>query len=344
MGTVARWVKKRLRHHPRLFRWARDARRRWKVVRSAALPRNYWDQSVAEVETGGPRGWLDSELVEVEYIRPQISGDKRVDYLQHFVGRHLPDRPVSRGLSLGCGGGNLERALVALDAAQHMDAYDASPESIRLAEQLAAEAGMAQRLHYGVRDIDRIELPAETYDFVVVKMALHHFEHLEHVYRQIQRSLRPGGVFMFNEFVGPTRFQWTDRQLQQVNELLQGLPDAHRTVPFIDRPTIAQMLAEDPTESVRSAEILPLLEDYFDVVERKPYGGTLLNLLLTETLGTFEVENEIHRDLLYRLFEIERTRIAQGELPSDFIYVVAKGRATAPRLASKPTTRAKETT
>jgi hypothetical protein len=129
---------------------------------------------------------------------------------------------------------------------------------------------------------------------------------------------------MFNEFVGPTRFQWTDEQLRQVNVLLQSLPDAHRSVPFIDRPTIAQMLAEDPTESVRSAEILPLLGNYFEIIEQRPYGGTLLNLLLTETLHTFDVEDAAQRQLLRRLFEAEHSLLAAAELPSDFTYVVAR--------------------
>lgn len=324
MGSLVYWVKTRLRHHPQLFRWARDARRQLRVMRSAVLPQNYWDDSVADVEVGGPRGWLDSEFVEVEYIRPQISGDKDVDYLRHFLQQHVPQRPVSRALSLGCGGGNLERALIALDAAQQIDAFDASPESIRLAGQLAQEAGCGDRIHYDVRDIDRIQLPLATYDFVVIKMALHHFENLEQVYQQIRRSLRPGGLFMFNEFVGPTRFQWSDVQLQLINELLQTFPDAHRTVPFIDRPTIAQMIAEDPTESLRSAEIMPLLGDYFEIVEHKPYGGTLLNLLLTETLHTFDTKREDDRHFLHGLFDFERSKIETAELPSDFAYVVAK--------------------
>lgn len=326
MGTLARWAKHRLRHHPRLFRWARDARRRLNVWRAAVLPRNYWDHSVEDVEVGGPRGWLDSEFVEVEYIRPQVSGDKDVDYLRHFLAEHLPQRPMERGLSLGCGGGNLERALIALDAARQLDAFDASPESIRLAQQLAAEADLGERIHYDVRDIDRIELPESTYDFVVIKMALHHFAELEHVYGQIARSLKPGGVFMFNEFVGPTRFQWTDLQLQHINALLKTLPDAHRTVPFIDRPTIAQMMAEDPTESVRSAEILPLLEEHFEIVEHKPFGGTVLNLLLTETLHTFDVEAEADQRVLHRLFDTEQQLLRDGILPSDFAYVVARPR------------------
>src|SRR5262249_27031539 len=132
--------------------------------------------------------------------------------------------PVDRALSLGCGGGNLERALIQLGAAKTIDAYDASPESIRLAEELAAKENLADRLHYRVADINRIQLPPATYDFVVAKMSLHHFEDLDHVYTQVKRSLKPGGVLMFNEFVGPTRFQWTDRQLEVVNEILRSLP------------------------------------------------------------------------------------------------------------------------
>lgn len=329
MATLAQWVKTRLRHHPRLFRWARNTRRQLRVARAAVLPRNYWDDSVADVETGGPRGWLDSEFVEIEYVRPQISGDREVDYLRYFLDRHVPQRPVARALSLGCGGGNLERALIALDAAETIDAYDASAGSVRLAQQLAADAGIGDRIQYEVRDIDRIQLPLAAYDFVVIKMALHHFENLEQIYRQIRRSLRPGGLFMFNEFIGPTRFQWTDLQLQLINELLQSLPRAHRTVPFIDRPTLAQMIAEDPTESIRSADIMPCLEHEFEVVEMKPYGGTLLNLLLTETLHTFDVENPEDRQTLHRLFDFERTRLQSGDIPTDFAYVVAKAKPAA---------------
>ncbi len=42
-----------------------------------------------------------------------------------------------------------------------------------------------------------------------------------------------------------------------------------------------------PSESVRSSEIPQVVEQIFDVVERKPYGGALLSLALNNIVGNF---------------------------------------------------------
>ncbi len=321
------WSKRRLSAYPRLYAAARAAKARWAPRVGQGRANRHWDTTVDAVESAQPVGWLDWQFVEDEHIRPQVSGDRGVHYLQHFFDTHLPRLPVARGLSLGCGGGNLERALIAMQTARVIDACDASPESIRLAEQLAAEAGMGERLRYQVRDINRIELPEAAYDFVIAKMSLHHFEALEHVYEQVARSLAPGGLFMFNEFVGPSRFQWTDLQLELMNRMWRSMPERNRKaspVQSIGRPTIREMLAIDPTESVRSAEILPLLSERFEVVEHKPYGGTLLHMLLTHVMSTFDLGDDGQRAFLRSWFLFERTLIERGALPSDFAYVVAR--------------------
>jgi hypothetical protein len=41
------------------------------------------------------------------------------------------------------------------------------------------------------------------------------------------------------------------------------------------------MLRSDPSAAVESAAILPLLHQYFDVIEIKPYGGALLHVLFS---------------------------------------------------------------
>jgi len=140
-----RFVKKHL-DNTALHRLLKRAKRRVELhaaatgVPVASLCGGHWDRNVAAVEGKELKGWLDWEFIEVEHIRPQVSGDKSTYYLQHFFRSHLPRMPVERALSLGCGGGNLERALIALGAAKAIDAYDASPESIRLANELAAKA------------------------------------------------------------------------------------------------------------------------------------------------------------------------------------------------------------
>jgi 2-polyprenyl-3-methyl-5-hydroxy-6-metoxy-1,4-benzoquinol methylase len=311
----------------------------------------HWDETVAKVEAKTLKGWLDWAFIEEEYIRPSVSGDRHVYYLGHFLDTHVPRRPVARALSLGCGGGNLERALLNLDAALHIDAYDASPESIRLAEQLADEAGMGDRLHYEVRDLNQIILPREKYDFVIVKMALHHFEQLEHVFAQIRLTLRPGGVLVFNDFIGPSRFQWTDLQVHLMNAMLAALPQRNQHSAYsgdvlrrIDRPTVDGMIQMDPTEAVRSADIMGSLQEFFEVVEYKPYGGTLLHILLTHVMDSFDLDDDDQVSLLRMMFLLERTLIEQKVLGSDFAYVVARPLASSrwtPKLR-RAVTRAKK--
>ena len=132
---------------------------------------------------------------------------------------------------------------------------------------------------------------------------------------------------MFNEFVGPSRFQWSDLQLELMNRLLEVLPERHRrAAPFerVVRPELEEMKVRDPSESVRSAEILPLLEDHFEIVEHKPYGGTLLHILLSHLMPAFDLEDERELSILRLMFLYERTLIRHGVLPSDFVCVVAR--------------------
>ncbi len=286
-----------------------------------------WDRRVHLVESHEEAGWLDSTFIEREYIRPQISGDRDVDYISHFLNAHVSDRPVERALSLGCGGGNLERALIALDAAKEIDAADISGESIALAVELAEAQGHSGRLHYRVENIDEIELPAATYDFVVIKQALHHIERLEHVYDQLHRALKPNGVLMLNEYVGPSRFQWTPLQLELMNKMFKTLPASVRQkAPFLEihRPTVEEMLFKDPSEAARSAEILPLLSERFEVVENKPYGGPLLHMLLSDIMPLLELDKEDRKALLRSYFLFEKTLLEHQVLEHDFAYVVAR--------------------
>ncbi len=291
----------------------------------------HWDKNVERIENHTLKGWLDWEFIEQNYIRPQVSGDPNVYYIQHFLARHIQVKPVARALSLGCGGGNLERALISLDAAREIDANDLSPESIRLAKDLAKAEGLQDRIHYQILDVNKAEFPAKTYDFVIAKMSLHHIEQLEHVYAQVKRTLKDGGVFVFNEFIGPSRFQWTDLQVELIAQLLSVIPKkntfsdwSHQFLTRIDRPTVRDMIAMDPSEAVRSADIMSELKKVFEILEYKPYGGTLLHMLLTHTMASYDLDDPDQQAVLKMIFLFEKTLIQQGVLQPDFAFVVAR--------------------
>lgn len=329
MASAFAWVKRELSAYPLINGIARKV---WLLVKQVVGPSSaerHWDRRVEAVESGPSGGWLDSELVERDHIRPQVSGSSEVDYLSYFLRSHVPDRPVARALSLGCGGGNLERALISLDAVRVVEGVDASPGSIRVAQRMAAETGIADRLEYRRIDVGDLQLEEETYDFVLAKMSLHHFEALEQVFDQVAKALKPDAPFMFNEYVGPTRFQWTDRQLELMNALLAALPAGVRSrapVKRYYRPTVAEMIQVDPSEAVRSADIMPLVRERFEIIEYKPYGGNLLHTVLSDVLPLLDTEDSEHRSLLRAFFAFERSLVEEGHLESDFAYVVARAR------------------
>ena len=82
----------------------------------------------------------------------------------------------------------------------------------------------------------------------------------------------------------------------------------------------------DPSESVESSRIMPLLQDYFEIVDLRPYGGTVLHLLFSDIAANFRDDSEKTDKLLSLCFQIEDTLLEIGELESDFVFVVCKPR------------------
>ena len=154
--------------------------------------------------------------------------------------------------------------------------------------------------------------------------SVHHITALEHYLDQVRRTLKPGGLFIFNEFVGATQFQWPDAQLAHANAMLARIPERYRDSirghglkTHIERPTLELMNQIDPTEAIRSADILAEVDARFELVEARDFGGTLLQLVLEDIVGNFRDTPE-DIAVLQSLFDEEQALLASGELHSDF--------------------------
>ena len=275
-----------------------------------------------------PASWLDAPLVQQVVIRPRFGGG---DWLSFFRQRHLT-HPVERGLSLCCGDGYLERMLQDLKICRCVDGIDASPEAVQVAQERAQREGRTG-LRYWVADANRVELESGSYGAVFAAMGFHHVRRLKHLLKEVRRSLEPGGFLVVNEYVGPSRFQWTDDQMRLINDLLGMLPQRLR-VQLDDglvkhqvlRPTIEEMIRIDPSEAVCSAEIPRLIARHFDVDARVDYGGTVLYQLLERIVHNFDPAREEDVALLRLLSFIENEAIRVGKLKSDFAVFVARRR------------------
>ncbi len=163
-------------------------------------------------------------------------------------------------------------------------------------------------------------------------MSAHHFIQLEHIFTQVKKALKPKGLIVLYEFVGPSQFQWTDKQLTMINEILDILPTKYKQNISMPgqmkdreaRPTLEWMNQYDPSEAIRSSDIYPILQNFFDIIEKIDYGGTLLHMLLKDIVGNFNIDREEDMSFLKLLCFIEKTLIREKVISSDFALIIAR--------------------
>lgn len=240
--------------------------------------------------------WTDSPTVQA-HINRLITGNPHRGWLEYACRRYLlrNGKGVGRGLSIGCGAGSLERQARQMGACEVIDAYDIAPGAIEEAQKLAVQEGV-HGINYALANLNELQLSEAIYDAVFASSSIHHIVKLENLFADIRRSLKETGFFIMLEYVGPSQFQFSAKVVRIINELLAILPPAYRQrssaagalkTEFQVVP-IEHMNATDPSEAIRSADILPLLTKEFILLEKKDFGGTILHMLLQDIIHNFE--------------------------------------------------------
>lgn len=294
-----------------------------------------WHENTIEDRNKFRLSWMSHETI-VSHVNRVRFGDPSQWPDIWFKQTYVPRR-VERALSLGCGTGAFERCILRLGICASLDGYDLSPAAVRQASETAQAEGLANA-RFEVRDINEIRIEKKRYDIVFLHHALHHFVKLEHVIEQISRGLKRRGLLYMDDYVGPSRFQWTDRQLQAINAILPVLPERYRRMKDdtgtptgvkerIERPDIEGMIRSDPSEAVRSSEILDHVGKKFRILKRMDYGGTILHTLLASIAFNFDPADEKDNTILRLIALFEKTLIDIGYLSSDFTMIIARKRS-----------------
>lgn len=290
--------------------------------------------------------WDDAHTKSNYKVRFAMSHPVVIKYLNNnYLGGEVPlsllktylDAPVDRALELACGRGDLALSMAVNGYAKHVDALDVSDIAVVDAQKKASAKGL-QNVNFKVADVNIIELEPNTYDLIYFNQSLHHIEALEHVYEQVSHALKPDGIFYVNDYVGPSRMQWSDKQLEIMNEILSILPENYRKLltgdlgyqgthkEKVHRTPVEIYLKVDPSEGVRSAEILPLAKKYFNVIDERPLAGTIHYELLRGIIHNFDINNEKDTALLEMILKMEQMLITNNVIRSDFMFFVAKPR------------------
>ncbi len=295
--------------------------RRWSVLRAAraeaAAAREFWDAGAP----GEPedRYWGSQPLVR-RAINRRVTGDPNRWPMEWFAQKYVP-AAVPLGLSVGCGTGLLERDVFLKGICERIEGVDFSPEAIAEARRGAEEAGLARRLDYRVEDINAIRLPRARYDIVFFHGSLHHIRNVEGVMEEVRAALKPGGLIFLDEYMGPSRSEWSDAQWGFARSAFDALP-----ADLKNRSELAIPLPmDDPSESIRSSAILPAAKRLFEVLEDRPYGGNILWFVFP--CMDIARLREDETGALSRLIALEDHLLEKGWVDSYFRVLVGRRRA-----------------
>jgi len=296
-------------------------------AQKTAVEVEHWNEIERRARNGGERlFWLQQPRVGRYYLEKSlIDGVPWQYWLPQSLGG-----PVDTALELGCGNGEALSSLLWAPTARSLVGIDLDETRFEAARQRLGNAGADVRLV--AADINHIRLERHSYDLIYAIQAFHHFENLEHLFAEIDQALRPGGLCVLDEYVGPARFQWTDVQLSLTAQILGLLPKHLRLYAngveklSEGRSSVEEVIRVCPSEAIRADEIVPLFYQTFDVLHHKNLGGTIQHLLYSGIVHNFPDDDPATDHLIDCVDGLERSLIEHRVIPSDFVLLIGRKR------------------
>ncbi|HEX8655998.1 MAG TPA: class I SAM-dependent methyltransferase [Hymenobacter sp.] len=258
----------------------------------------------------------------------RITGCPTQVYEAYVAEKYLVGRTGLRLLSLGSGAASHELAFARLPHFAEVRCVDIAGRLLAQAAATAQREGLTN-FRTEVADVNALALMPASYDVVLFHSALHHFGDVAGVVARVRRVLRPDGLLVLNDYVGPARLQWTAAQLAETNRILREVLPAQFRVRYLSQqlktgvsgPGLWRMRLADPSEAAESDRIVPALRQHFTAIEEAPLGGNILTLVLKDIAHHFmRADDPETKQLLATLFELEDAFLEKH--PSDLLFGV----------------------
>ena len=210
-------------------------------------------------------------------------------------------------LSLGCGTGRLEYQLIKDPRINAIHGIDVSEQATYTADKIAKKENL--NLTYEAQDLNFPSFRKTQYDLVITQTCLHHILNLEELCDEIYSSLKPGGILWIHDFIGESQFQWDDKRLAIVNNLLDELPEKFKFNHLNKKPTSLLKRNQpgrigSPFESIRSEEIKPIFLNQFKVIKSCEF-DTIIRFV--SPMGTRQnyITDENSKFIFYQLLMLD---------------------------------------
>lgn len=267
-------------------------------------------------------------IPEVKERWNELITESKIKTYEEFVSKNFfQDYRSLKMVSIGSGVCSHEILFAELNPHWEITCIDFSNKLLERAEEIAKEKGVSN-IKFINENIYQSNLPNNYFDVVFFHSSLHHFRSLdEFINKIVMDKLTHRGYLIINEYVGVNRLQYSNTQIDAINQCLKLIPKSHRKLyksPLYKKryfgSGILRMVVADPSECVESESILPIINKYFDVVFEKPFGGNLLMPVLKDISHHFinEDRREQNQKILKAIFEIEDQYLTTNS--SDFVF------------------------
>ena len=301
----------------------------------------------------------DTDWASIPFLSPLVADQKPL--LDLYIPR---DAVLDRVLSLCCGHGHAERELRSARSYRHCDALDISEPALQNARRLAHEQGIdnisyqnhdinhLQLSHYydlaiagGIHHISNLEhvfaevarwlrpgAPLIMYEYIgpnqyqptrrqleAIKACIHLIPEKYRIHASAQRKL---GLQSLDQAMDHFRKHRTTSD----SELISSDPAVSRFFRAEHIPmSRAQWDITDPSEAVRSEDIIPVAKQVFGEVVVRYLPGSIVQFTLYDLAANFYSDTEEVHELLEMLVKIEDVLMKfDKDIPQNYAMIAAR--------------------
>lgn len=302
-----------------------------------AAGHSIWDNSLEQYQMDNFKMYWELLQEIQKYQFKEMTGNEETDFLTFTINYCRENFPVAglRALWVGCMDSDPSPEVVQFRTGMFskIEVMDIAGELLYRQRQLTLDKGIKD-IEYIRQDFNEVELEENAYDVIFSVGTVHHTENLELFFSQINKALKAHGKLIIRDYVGPNRLQFTDLQLGIINQILSILPDKYKkksdgsvkdTVFSCD---LEHLMKVDPSEAVRSQDIIEIMKEKLEIVNLSYTGGTILHPMLSEIASNFEQDQDAETILKLLIF-FEKFMIDKNILPSDYAFCIAQKKVDA---------------
>ena len=254
--------------------------------------------------------------------------------LPEYVAKKMAGRKRVKVLSLGSGACGVELLALAPRLAEQgciieLISVDINAGILKQAEEEAKKrnvhfAGIAQ-------DINQLKLPKNSYDVVMAFAALHHFEKIDHVAREINKSLKPNGIFVTVDIPSRNGYLLWDETKAVIDRLWKIIPARYKWDHTVSKIPIYMSTFPNVDYSINSFEcsnseaIIPALRKHMRESVFVPAFAMVRRFFDTKFGPNYDFRRAWDRDFFEFVTTIDQSLVNSGALkPETFFGVYTK--------------------